>query len=326
MEKIRWGILGVAKINDRLLPGFKAAVNAELVAIASRSAERARAAATAAGIPTAHGGYEALLADPAVEAVYIPLPNALHGEWAHHAADAGKHVLCEKPLCPTAAEAANLVAHCRAKGVRLMDGFMWPHHSRTARLRQLLDDGAIGEVRRVTGTFTFPLRLDPTNIRLRPELAGGSLLDVGCYPVYGIRWAFGAEPVRVFAAATEQHGVDMAMSGLLWFEGGRVGAFDCGFTLPLRQWFEVTGPLGVIRMPEMWLPDAGATVELRRDDGPVEILSMTGRDQIVRMIEDFGRAVRDGREAEPSPDEAVKTLRVLDALARSAREGRVVAV
>ena len=324
MDKLRWGILGVAKINERLLPAFKVAADTELVAIASRSAARAKAAATAAGVPTAHGSYEALLADPAVEAVYIPLPNTLHAEWARRAADAGKHVLCEKPLCPTAPEAEQLVAYCRSKGVRLMDGFMWPHHARTARLRQMLDGDAVGDVKHVAGTFTFPLDLDPTNIRLRPDLAGGSLLDVGCYPVYGIRWAFRAEPVRAFASATMLHGVDVAMNGLLWFDGGRVGAFDCGFTLPLRQWLEVTGTKGVIRVPAMWLPDTNATVEVRCGDGPVEVLTMAGRDQIVCMLEDFGRAVREGREPEPSPDEAVKTLRVLDALARSAREGKVV--
>jgi predicted dehydrogenase len=325
-DKLRWGILGVAKINERLLPAFAVAANADLVAIASRSAERAKAAAETAGIPTAHGSYEALLADPAVDAVYIPLPNTLHDEWTRRAADAGKHVLCEKPLCPTADEAAALVAHCRARNVRLMDGFMWPHHARTTRLRLLIDSGAIGEVRQVVGSFTFTLADDPSNIRLKSDLGGGSLLDVGCYPVYGIRWAFKAEPVSVFARATTHHGVDVSMNGLLFFEGGRVGAFDCGFTRPLRQWLEITGTTGVIRVPSMWLPDGEARVEVQRGEGPVEQQSMTGRDQIVCMIEDFGRAVRAGREPEPSPDEAVKTLRVLDALAHSARVGREVEV
>src|SRR5207247_5448794 len=145
----------------------------------------------------AYGSYEELRADPDVDAVYIPLPNSLHAEWTRKAAEHGKHVLCEKPLCPTAAEAADLVAYCRAAGVRLMDGFMWPHHPRTRRIRQMLDDGVIGPVQRVTAAFTF--KMDPLstdNIRLQPAMGGGSLLDVGCYPVFGIRWAFGAEPVR----------------------------------------------------------------------------------------------------------------------------------
>jgi predicted dehydrogenase len=207
-----------------------------------------------------------------------------------------------------------------------MDGFMWPHHARTARLRRLIDDGLIGEVRHVAGTFTFKLPLDPTNIRLRPELAGGSLLDVGCYPVYGIRWAFRDEPERVYAAASMLHGVDVATSGILHFRGGRVGTFDCGFTLPMRQWLEIVGTEGVIRVPEMWVPHSAADFTVERDGREPERAVVAARDQIACMLEDFGRAVHEGREPEPSPDEAVKTLRVLDSLARSAREGRVVEV
>ena len=157
MNKIRWGILGVAKINDRLLPAFAAAADIQLLAIASRDGAKAQAAAAKAGIPKAYAGYEGLLADPEIDAVYIPLPNALHAEWTMKAADAGKHVLCEKPLAPTAEGGARIVAHCRAKNVRLMDGFMWPHHARTARLRQVFAAGEIGEIRHVAGTFTFTL-------------------------------------------------------------------------------------------------------------------------------------------------------------------------
>jgi predicted dehydrogenase len=324
---LRWGILGVAKINERLLPAFARAGNAELRAIASRSPERARAAATAAGIPVAHGSYEALLDDSTIDAVYIPLPNTLHAEWTRAAAERGKHVLCEKPLCPTAVEAASLVAFCQARGVCLMDGFMWPHHPRTARLRRLLDSGTIGEVRRVAGAFTFRLEpLDPSNIRLRSELGGGSLLDVGCYPVYGIRWAFGAEPVRAYAAAVYRHGVDVELNGLLWLADGRTAAFDCGFTLPYRGWLEITGSEGVIVVPQMWVPRGRATLEIHRPERAPEEVRVEGEDQIVHMLEDFGRAVLERQPVRPPPDEAVRTLRVLDALARSAREGQPVAV
>jgi predicted dehydrogenase len=325
-SRLRWGILGVAKINDRILPSFPRAATAELRAIASRSADRANAAAAAAGIPVAHGSYDALLDDPTIDAVYIPLPNTLHAEWTRKAAGRGKHVLCEKPLAPTAAEAAELVTFCRAQGVRMMDGFMWPHHPRTARLRALFTPEEVGEVVHVAGAFTFALDPDPANIRLRPETAGGSLLDVGCYPVYGIRWAFGAEPVRAFATATYRNGVDVAMAGVLTLADGRTGVFDCGFTAPLRQWLEVTGTRGVVRVPEMWVPGHRATYEVQRGDGPPEAMAVEGEDQIAHMLDDFGRAVLAGRDPEPPADEAVKTLRVLDALARSAREGRPVDV
>src|SRR5262245_61838717 len=142
-KRIRWGILGVAKINDRLMPSFHRVRNGELVGIASRSLDRAQAAAVKDGIPKAYGSYEALLDDPTIDAVYNPLPNTLHAEWTMKAAERGKHVLCEKPLCPTATEAAEVIAYCRARKINLMDGFMWPHHPRTKRLRELLDGGAI---------------------------------------------------------------------------------------------------------------------------------------------------------------------------------------
>jgi predicted dehydrogenase len=325
-NKLRWGILGVAKINDRLLPAFAKAAHVDLRAIASRDLARAQAAARAAGIPRAHGSYEALLADPDIDAVYIPLPNHLHAPWARQAADAGKHVLCEKPLTPTEADAWPLIDHCKSKGVQLMDGFMWPHHPRTALLRRTIEEGAIGQVVRVAGAFTFRLPLDPGNIRLRPETAGGSLLDVGCYPVYGIRWAFGAEPVRAWATARFEKGVDLEMSGVLSLADGRVGTFDCGFTTPLRQWLEITGSEGMIRVPQMWLPEARAAFIIERDGHDPEPIETPGHDQIVCLLDDFSQAVLEKRPVRPEPREAALTLRVLDALARSAREGRAVDV
>ena len=325
--RLRWGVLGVAKINERVLPAFAKTTHAELRAIASRSLKRAQTAAATAGIPVAYGSYDELLDDPAIDAVYNPLPNTLHATWTMKAAQHGKHVLCEKPLAPTAAEAQQVVDFCRAEGVRLMDGFMWPHHPRTARLRQLLDSQRLGEIRRVTGTFTFPLTpLDAANIRLQADLGGGSLLDVGCYPVYGIRWAFGAEPVQVYATATYQCGVDLEMSGILWFADGRVGTFDCGFTLPLRGWLEIVGREAVVSVPEMWLPPRPATFMVQYKDRPAEEFAVDGADQIVHMIDNFSRAALQNQPISPPPEEAVQTLRVLDALAKSAREGRVVTV
>jgi predicted dehydrogenase len=328
MKKLRWGILGVAKINDRLLPAFAKAANVELRGIASRSLDKAKTAAQAANIPQAYGSYDALLDDPAIDAVYNPLPNTLHAEWTRKAAERGKHVLCEKPLTPTAAEAEQVVAFCRAKNVCLMDGFMWPHHPRTAQLKQFLTDNKIGPVRRVSGAFTFQMNtLDPKNIRLQNDLAGGSLLDVGCYPVYGIRWAMGAEPVRAWATARYEYGCDVEMSGVLWFPDGQTATFDCGFVHPFRQWLEITGTTGVVHVHDMWLPPRRAVYEVRRDgsyDADVHVVD--GHDQIQCMLENFGRFVLEGESVTPSPDEAVRTLRVLDALAQSAREGRVVDV
>jgi D-xylose 1-dehydrogenase (NADP+, D-xylono-1,5-lactone-forming) len=326
-RQLRWGVLGVAKINNRLKPAFHASKTVKLQAIASRSLERSREAAREFGFESAYGSYEELLADPKVDAVYIPLPNSLHAEWTRRAAEAGKHVLCEKPLCPTAAEAADVVKSCRAAGVRLMDGFMWPHHPRTHRIRQMLDDGVIGEVRRVSGAFTFKMEpLSAENIRLQPALGGGSLLDVGCYPVFGIRWAVGAEPVTAFARARLVNGVDVEMTGQLLFADGRTASFDCGFTLPFRGWLEITGTNGVIRVPEMWLPRSKATWEVELNGEPAVSHDIEGEDQMVHMLDDLAQAVWADRDPSPGPDEAVKTLKVLDALSRSVREGREVDV
>jgi len=326
MSKIRWGILSVAKVNQRYYPAFAKAENAELVAIASREPERAQAAAKAAGIAKAYVGYDNLLADPEIDAVYIPLPNNLHAEWTRKAADAGKHVLCEKPLAPTAAEAADLIAYCRSKNVQLMDGFMWPHHARTAKIRELLDAKAIGDIRHVAGAFTFNLPIDSPNIRFQPGMGGGSLLDVGCYPVYGIRWVYQAEPIRVSATGKFADGVDIEMAGVLEFSDGRTGAFDCGFTAPLRQWLEITGTVGVLRMHEMWVPNAPADYALDRDNQQLVHEVVESRDQIVNLLEEFGRAIQEKREPRPSIEEAVKTLKVLDALAKSARDGKPVEI
>jgi xylose dehydrogenase (NAD/NADP) len=326
MEKVKWGILGVAKILDRWLPGFRQAKQAELVGIASRDADKAQQAARDGGISRSYIRYEDLLADPAIEAVYIPLPNSLHAEWVRKAADAGKHVLCEKPLAPTAQEAVDVVAYCRSKHRRLMEGFMWPHHDRAARIRKMLKAGTIGDVQSVSGTFTFHLDLSADNIRLQPKMGGGSLLDVGCYPVYAIRWAMQAEPVRVFATAQMFNGVDVAMKGILFFGDGRTASFDCGFTLPLRQWFEIVGTSGVISVSDMWLPDPRARLFIQHGEEAIESFDVAGGDQIAAMIDEFCRAIRENREPSPSIDEAVKTLRVMDALAKSSLDGKIIEV
>jgi predicted dehydrogenase len=326
-KKLRWGILGVAKINERLYPSFARARNLELYGIASRTLDKAQEAAQAVGIPKAYGSYEALLDDLAIDVVYNPLPNHLHAEWTKKAADRGKHILCEKPLTPTADEALELVAYCQAKQVKLMDGFMWPHHPRTALIREQLQQGKIGAVRRVTGSFTFKLLMDSANIRLQPAMGGGSLLDVGCYPVYGIRWAMGAEPVRAWATARYEHGVDVEMQGVLWFADGRMASFDCGFVHPYRQWLEIVGETGVLSVPDTWVPPERALFAVRPDGGyNADLVSVEREDQMQHMLENFSRFVLQDQPVQPDPSEAVKTLRVLDALARSAREGRVVDV
>jgi predicted dehydrogenase len=320
-RKLRWGILGVAKINERVIPAFAQAEYAELVAIASRSLEKAGSAAARFGIPRAYGSYEDLLAATDIDAVYIPLPNNLHAPWTIRAAQAGKHVLCEKPLAANAHEAREMIEVCRQAGVALMDGFFWPHHPRTARLRAELERGLIGQVQHVRGSFSFPLELDPKNIRLQPELAGGSVMDVGCYPVYGALWVFGQLPRRVFASASYQFGVDISLVGVLEFGDGKTACFDCGFVWPFRQSLEIVGTQGRIWIPDMWLPPDPAVFHVETETGYSAEVRISGVNQIAAMLDDFSRAVLEGRQPEPGPEVALQVMQVLDALRESARLG-----
>jgi D-xylose 1-dehydrogenase (NADP+, D-xylono-1,5-lactone-forming) len=328
LKPLRWGILGDARINQRLVPAFRASATADLRAIASRSLEKAQNAAARDGIPVAFGSYDALLASPEIDAVYIPLPNHLHDEWTRKAADAGKHILCEKPLTTTAREAEALVAYCRSRNVRLMDGFMWPHHPRTRKLIDFLHGGGIGTVLKVNAAFTFALDgLPTTNIRMQPAAGGGSLYDVGCYCVYAIRMFMAAEPVSVFARAFYVNGVDVALAGMLTFADGRIAQFDCGFTTPLRTHVEIVGTTGLVRVPNLWLPDDYACFKVVKPNGDFgttdETIGTPGSDQMVCMLDDFASAVQAGTDPVPNPDEAVKTARVIDALLASAKSGAV---
>lgn len=322
MSKVRWGILSTAKINDQMIPAMHEADNAELVGVASRDLEKAQSYALDRNIPKAFGSYQELLDDPDIDVVYVPLPNTLHEEWTRRIAEAGKHVLCEKPLCPTADEAQSLIDFCDSKGVKLLDNFMWPHHPRTALLRQILDRGDIGDVQHVVGNFSFPMNpLDQSNIRLQKDLAGGALLDIGIYPVYGIRWAMGAEPVKVHAQAKFLHDVDVEMSAILYFADDRSATFDCAFTWPYRGALEITGTQGTLSMPKMWQPRDSANWIITTIDGESEEHVIEGENHRVHLVQNFSRAILDNEPASPEMAEAVKTLRVLDALAKSAREG-----
>ena len=326
-KKIRFGVLGVAKINDRVFPSFARTSLAELTGIASRDAQKSAHAAKLWNIPHHFATYEELIADPAIDVIYNPLPNHLHDKYTRLAAEHGKHILCEKPLCPTAKESKSLFDFCKAKKVILMDGFMWPHHPRTKRLRDILDSGRLGKVLRAHGSFTYSMDpLDPENIRLKPEMGGGGLLDVGCYPIYGIRWAFGEEPVRVFASAQWKYGVDIEMAGVLDFADGRMATFDCGFTNPLRMNLTIVCEKGVIRIPKMWLPEPEASYNIEFSDGGHEQGTLPGADQIACMLDNMAKKVQGLAHTVPCGRNAYRTVSVMDALAKSALDHRPVEV
>jgi D-xylose 1-dehydrogenase (NADP+, D-xylono-1,5-lactone-forming) len=317
----RWGLLGTARINRAVIPPLRASQDNRLLAVASRDAARAAAYAREWGIERAHGSYEALLQDGEIDAVYIPLPNHMHAEWAIRAAAAGKHVLCEKPLALSVAEVDAVAAAAREHGVVIAEAFMYRHHPQTLKVKQLVGDGAIGELRFVRGSFSFPLD-NPDDYRLRPEQGGGSLWDVGCYPLSFTRFLLGQEPVEVFGAQTTgPTGVDLTFAGQLVFANGVLAQIDSGFASAFRAEMEVTGTKGVLRVRHPWKPLADQPILLARGD-QTEAVPVEAKDRYLLEIEDLAEAARARRAPRVTLAESRGNVATIVALLRSARENR----
>ena len=321
---MRLGLLSTANINRAILAGAAKTRQVDVVAVASRDAGRADAYAAEHGIATAHGSYEALLADPDVEAVYISLPNGMHHEWTMHALAAGKHVLCEKPYTRHPHEAEEAFDAADAAGLVLAEAFMYRHHPQTARVARLVADGAIGRLCAVKATFTFPLR-DLSDVRALPELDGGALMDVGCYCVSGIRLLAG-EPEHVRGEqVTGTTGIDMAFHGTLRCAGDVVGQFEATFRSPQRQSLEAVGEDGVLVVEAPWRVDWGGSVTLRRD-GATELVEVDEADAYTLELENLADAIDGRAPALLGRADAVGQARAIDALYRSAESGTRIAV
>jgi xylose dehydrogenase (NAD/NADP) len=322
-RRVRWGVMSTANIGRVAVnPAIQASANGELIAVASRDGARARAFATDHGIPKGLGSYEALLDDDEIDAVYIPLPNSMHREWTMRAAEAGKHVLCEKPLALSAAECQEMAAAAEENGVKLMEAFMYRFHPRTRRVVSMVRDGVVGELGAIRSAFTFRLR-SRDNIRLDPDLGGGALMDVGCYCVNVSRTLAGEEPVEVQASARwSDRGVDEALTGILRFPGGAVAHFDCALDLERSEAYEVAGSEGQLRVPAAFLPGTADVdiVESRGREGEVAH-TVPGDDEYRLMVEHFADCVLHGGNPRYAAQEAAANMRVIDALYRSARSG-----
>lgn len=330
MSALRWGILSTADIAIRkVIPGIRRAARCEIMAIASRDAARAKGAAEALGIPRAHGSYEALLADPEVDAVYIPLPNHLHADWTIAAARAGKHVLSEKPLALTAADAERMAEECERGGVQLMEAFMYRHHPSWVAAQELVESGRIGRLTAVHSWFSY-FNDDPGNIRNIREFGGGALFDIGCYCVNLSRMVFASEPDRVAASVRRdpESGVDVLTSGLLEFGAG-TATFACSTRAEDDQRVDIYGSHGRISIgiPFNIPPDRRTEVFLYAGGEPpvapdVEVFSFEPADPYAVEFERFAAAVLDGLPVPVPPTDAFANLRVIEALFRSAESGR----
>jgi predicted dehydrogenase len=321
MGLTRLALLSTAAINEALLGGARDSELVQIVGVGSRDRARAEAYASERGLERAYGSYDELLADPDIDAVYVALPNALHVEWSIRALEAGKHVLSEKPLSrePAEIERAFDVAE-RADRV-LMEGFMYRHHPQTKKLKQLVDEGAIGELRLVRTQFSFTLDR-PNDVRWDPELGGGALLDLGCYCVSGSRLLAG-EPEVVHAERTlAPSGADARFAATMRFANGVLAHFDCALDLPLRTELEAVGSEGSLFMPRPFVAD-DVDLELRRPD-EVERLPSVSANRYRCELENLSRAIRGEEEPLLGREESLAQARVLDALLRSAAGGEPV--
>ncbi|MGH2671856.1 MAG: Gfo/Idh/MocA family protein, partial [Actinomycetota bacterium] len=309
----------------KVIPATQVAARCRVVAIASRDAGTSQAAADRLGIPTAHVSYEALLADPEVDAIYNPLPNHLHAEWTIAAARAGKHVLCEKPMAMNAAEAQTMVDACSSAGVRLMEAFMYRLHPSWEAVRELVASGRIGRLRAVQSWFSY-FNDDPANIRNVLEFGGGALMDVGCYSVNLSRMLFGREPDRIEASVTRDRemGVDVLTSAVLGF-GDEVATFTCSTRTEPDQRVHVYGSRGRISLgiPFNIPPDLPTQVFVTSGGDPpvnpaTETLTFEPADQYAIQAERFARAVLDDEPVPIPPEDAVANMRVIEAIFEAA--------
>jgi xylose dehydrogenase (NAD/NADP) len=323
---MKWGLLSTANINRKLLAGARGTDEATVVAVASRDRSRAEQFAREHEIERALGSYEALLEDPEVEAIYNPLPNSLHVPWSVRALEAGKHVLCEKPLTRRTAEVEVAFAAAERSGRLLAEAFMWRHHPQALRLRELLDEGVVGRLRLIRAVFSFPIEhSEPPDIRLNAELDGGALMDVGCYCVSGARLVTGAEPERVTGEQViGGGGVDIAFSGTLRFPNDVLAQFDCGFNVAHRHELEAIGEDGSLLLADPW-HGRSPGITLTRD-GAVETIEVPEANPYSCELADFARAARGEAPPRYGVEDALGQARAIEALYAAAESGRSVAL
>ena len=326
-NRLRWGILSTARINRRIVPLIKQSPRSELSAVAGRNPERTRRFASWWKIPRVLASYEKLLADPGITAVYIPLPNSLHCEWAVRAVRAGKHVLCEKPLGLSVAEVELMATEARENGVVLIEAMAYRFHPQYLRLHSLVREGLIGRVSLIRAWFRFSL-LEGENIRWSEELGGGVLRDIGCYPVNFCRAIAGVKPLEVFARQEfGPAGVDHLSACQLYFPDNIIAQIDCAFSLPYGVGVEVVGEKGVLRVSNPWQPDidgkSSGLVHLAPDDTETEITTPVV-DPYLCEIEAMEAAVLDNIPPPYTLEESRENAEVIAACYRSAKSGKAI--
>ncbi len=329
-KRIRFGVLGAAKIaREKVIPGMRSCRSAEVVAIASRDGARAAETAAALGLPRSFDSYEALIADPAIDAIYIPLPNHLHATWTIRALEAGKHVLCEKPIGLNAAEAEAIAAAAARTGRHAAEAFMIRHHPQWLRAREIVRSGDIGPVRSIHTAFCYR-NIDPANVRNRADIGGGALYDIGCYGIAGPRFLFESEPMQAIASFDRDPvmAIDRLVGAVLQFDGGRSATFVCATQSSPHQRVTITGEKGRIEIPAPFNPPPHLPTRLLIDDGRdpfgggIREESFAPCDQYALQADAFAEAILAGRQPPHPIADAVGSMRIIDALFRSEESGR----
>lgn len=324
---LRWGIISTARINRRIIPPLRDASRSELLAVGGRDPERTREFADRWDIAGRFSSYDALLSDPEIDTVYIPLPNSMHCEWVIRAAQAGKHILCEKPLGLAPEEVDSMTISARENGVVLLEAMAYRMHPQYLRLKELLDDDFIGKIRLIRAQFCFTLPDGDGNIRWSEELGGGVLRDVGCYPISFARAVAGSPPVEVYGCQIKgPTGVDIISACQLLFPGGVIAELDCSFVLPFGVRAEVVGERGVLRLPNPWQPDidgkSSGLIHIAPDDTET-MISTRIVDPYLCEIEAMEKAVLDGEFPDYSLTESRDIAEIIAECSRLSRPGNI---
>ena len=321
MTKIlNWGLLSTARINRALIPPLQVSKRNHLLAVGSRSQATADAYAKEKKISRAYGSYEALLADPEIDVIYNPLPNHLHAEWTIKAVEAGKHVLCEKPLALTVNEVDAIKSAAHKHGRVVAEAFMYRHHPQTLKVQEIIRSGSLGILKLIRGSFSFVLAREG-DVRLNPEWGGGSIWDVGCYPISYARTVVGEEPLVAFGwQVTGPSGIDETFAGQMQFQDGVIAQFDSSFVIPFHAFMEVVGSEGTLNIPRPFKPGFNEKIYLTRGE-KTETIKVKGQELYIGEVEDMADAVLLGRNSLVSLDDSRANVAVISALLESARTG-----
>lgn len=318
---LNWGLLSTARINRAVIKPLRASKRNQLLAVASRTQESADNYAREWSIPRTHGSYNALLADPDIDVIYNPLPNHLHAEWTIKAVQAGKHVLCEKPLALSVQEVDAIRDAARKHGRIVMEGFMYRHHPQTLKVQELVKSGSLGTLKLIRGSFSFLLTREG-DVRLNPAMGGGSIWDIGCYPISYARMVVGTNPLEVFGwQVTGPTGIDETFAGQLRFANDVLAQFDSSFVVPFHTFMEIVGSEGTLNIPRPFRPETDENIYLTRGD-KTETIKVPGQELYTGEVENMADAILLGQEPRVSLEDSRANVAVISSLLESARTGK----